>query len=206
VEGFALATLKQTIAMSVSANYAQSQYDFTPKHHKIADDGLPTGASLQTYAVHGYVLDSVRPFPPKNDEKVMLAPVPPGDWITDFRDKQYGGKWVFGAVQSELEELLTAIWECVPGVQIGMTWANSYFSPAADGTLPPPDKNVGGHALVACGYDDDEAYVEVANSWGTGWGYQPVGAASGGYCKIPYSYWTDYPDFVPDDLYAVETD
>ncbi|MDR2773202.1 MAG: C1 family peptidase [Tannerella sp.] len=41
-----------------------------------------------------------------------------------------------------------------------------------------------GHAMVICGYDDDEQLFIVRNSWGDGFGDK-------GYCYFPYSYITD---------------
>ncbi|QDV35877.1 C1 family peptidase [Tautonia plasticadhaerens] len=45
---------------------------------------------------------------------------------------------------------------------------------------------VGGHAVLAVGYDDDSARFLVRNSWGPGWGM-------GGYFTMPFAYLTD-PD------------
>ncbi|HEX5407946.1 MAG TPA: C1 family peptidase [Pseudonocardiaceae bacterium] len=43
---------------------------------------------------------------------------------------------------------------------------------------------VGGHAVLATGYDDSEQRFLVRNSWGTGWGKD-------GYFSIPYAYLTN---------------
>lgn len=40
---------------------------------------------------------------------------------------------------------------------------------------------IGGHAVMAAGYDDKSARFIVRNSWGSGWG-------AGGYCTMPYDY------------------
>jgi C1A family cysteine protease len=51
--------------------------------------------------------------------------------------------------------------------------------------LPTKGETVlGGHAVMACGYDDSTQRFLVRNSWGTGWGMQ-------GYFTIPYAYLTD---------------
>ena len=53
-----------------------------------------------------------------------------------------------------------------------------------DGVLWMPkagERSIGGHAVLACGYDDAEEMVLVRNSWGSGWGIQ-------GYFKMPYQY------------------
>ena len=51
--------------------------------------------------------------------------------------------------------------------------------------MPAPRESVlGGHAVLAVGYDDGQQRFIVRNSWGTGWGMQ-------GYFTIPYAYLTD---------------
>jgi C1A family cysteine protease len=55
---------------------------------------------------------------------------------------------------------------------------------AKTGTVPMPGKKeklLGGHAVLAVGYDDDSKRFIVRNSWGSGWGDK-------GYFTIPYAY------------------
>jgi C1A family cysteine protease len=57
---------------------------------------------------------------------------------------------------------------------------------AKTGIVPMPasdEKSVGGHAVMAVGYDDASREFLVRNSWGTDWGLN-------GYFKMPYSYLT----------------
>jgi len=79
----------------------------------------------------------------------------------------------------------------------GFTVYSSYTQAAATGKIPyptPGDKIVGGHAVVAVGYDDamkikntnsgavtTTGALLIRNSWGTGWG-------SAGYGWLPYEY------------------
>lgn len=46
------------------------------------------------------------------------------------------------------------------------------------------EQPIGGHAVVAVGYDDQEGRITVRNSWGGSWGM-------GGYFTMPYAYLTD---------------
>ncbi len=51
--------------------------------------------------------------------------------------------------------------------------------------LPQPDeKNLGGHAVCAVGYDDASSRFLVRNSWGADWGME-------GYFTMPYAYLDD---------------
>lgn len=57
---------------------------------------------------------------------------------------------------------------------------------AKTGIVPMPasdEKSIGGHAVMAVGYDDDSREFLVRNSWGTDWGLS-------GYFKMPYAYLT----------------
>ena len=50
--------------------------------------------------------------------------------------------------------------------------------------MPQPGEQVlGGHAVLAVGYDDSAQTFTVRNSWGTGWG-------QAGYFTLPYAYLT----------------
>jgi C1A family cysteine protease len=61
--------------------------------------------------------------------------------------------------------------------------------------LPEPsEKQLGGHAVMAVGYDDSAERVIVRNSWGTDWGIK-------GYFTMPYDYISD--DNLADDLWTL---
>jgi C1A family cysteine protease len=58
---------------------------------------------------------------------------------------------------------------------------------AASGVVPLPassEELLGGHAVLAVGYDDASQRFIVRNSWGAGWG-------QGGYFTMPYAYLGD---------------
>jgi len=49
-------------------------------------------------------------------------------------------------------------------------------------SMPTPNERaIGGHAVLAVGYDDSKQRFLVRNSWGSGWGM-------GGYFTLPYDY------------------
>jgi C1A family cysteine protease len=71
----------------------------------------------------------------------------------------------------------------------GFTVYDSFESQqvAQSGIVPMPaagESVLGGHAVVAVGYDDTQQRFIVRNSWGTGWGMK-------GYFTIPYAYLTE---------------
>jgi C1A family cysteine protease len=68
---------------------------------------------------------------------------------------------------------------------------------AQSGVVPMPqsgEKQLGGHAVLAVGYDDASQRFIVRNSWGTGWGMK-------GYFTIPYAYLTD--SNLADDFWTI---
>jgi len=69
---------------------------------------------------------------------------------------------------------------------LGFSVYESFESPAVarTGVAPMPaagEQLLGGHAVMACGYDDAAGRLLCRNSWGTGWGMD-------GYFTLPYGF------------------
>jgi C1A family cysteine protease len=86
---------------------------------------------------------------------------------------------------------------------VGFSVYESFESPevARTGVVPLPPRGeqlLGGHAVLAVGYDDSQQRFIMRNSWGDGWGMA-------GYFTMPYAYLTD-PGLASDfwAIYAVE--
>jgi len=61
--------------------------------------------------------------------------------------------------------------------------------------MPPADgAAIGGHAVLACGYDDQAQHFIVRNSWGADWG-------QAGYFTMPYAYLLD--SNLADDFWVI---
>lgn len=81
----------------------------------------------------------------------------------------------------------------------GFTVFESFESAAvaATGNVPMPGPNesiLGGHAVMAVGYNDEKQWFTVRNSWGADWGL-------GGYFHLPYAYLTNQD--LASDLWTI---
>jgi C1A family cysteine protease len=97
-----------------------------------------------------------------------------------------------------LNEMLACLAEGYPFV-FGFTVYESFESAevAKSGVVNMPqsgEKVVGGHAVVAVGYDNSAQRFIVRNSWGKAWGQQ-------GYFTIPFAYLEDRN--LSDDLWTI---
>jgi hypothetical protein len=86
-----------------------------------------------------------------------------------------------------IDQVYAAIVANGVGAYFGVNWQNSWRKPLAGGMLPRPDALAGGHALKACGFDQNMLCPDgtrgatlLQNSWGN-WGAR-------GFCWLPVSY------------------
>lgn len=96
-----------------------------------------------------------------------------------------------------LPQLLRAIRSCIAEGFPVIFGVNAYVNAVAQaqtsGVLPVPDGNdrfMGGHAVLAVGYDDARETICALNSLGDAWG-------AGGYMSMSYDYFTN-PDLTYD--------
>ncbi len=99
---------------------------------------------------------------------------------------------------SALDEMRSCLADGYPFV-FGFTVYESFESAtvARTGTVnmpKPGEKVLGGHAVMAVGYNDKQKRFLIRNSWGTGWGKQ-------GYFTMPYAYLDDRD--LSDDFWTI---
>lgn len=97
---------------------------------------------------------------------------------------------------NDLQDVKMAL-ACRNPVVLGIMLFSSFESRnvTRTGIVPMPNQNredfLGGHAVVAVGYDDNPGHIVIRNSWGSRWG-------DNGRCYIPYDF------FDPAEKLAVD--
>ncbi|HWC00005.1 MAG TPA: C1 family peptidase [Bryobacteraceae bacterium] len=126
-----------------------------------------------------------------------LGAPPETDWpydIQKFADKPSAKAYTdakqdlvssYSRIVQSLTQMQGCLAEGFPFV-VGFTVYESFESEnvAETGIVPMPSTGetvVGGHCVVAVGYNNAKRTFIVRNSWGTGWGMK-------GYCTMPYEY------------------
>lgn len=100
---------------------------------------------------------------------------------TDALNYQITAYYRLGSL-NELKHTLASGYPFVFGFSVYESFESAQV--ASSGIVPMPMPNerlLGGHAVMAVGYDDGKQQFIVRNSWGTTWGLQ-------GYCLMPYAY------------------
>ena len=90
------------------------------------------------------------------------------------------------SINQDLDYMRSCIAEGWPFI-FGFTVYESFEKIGSDGIMPMPaasESILGGHAVVAVGYDDNNKLFKIRNSWGDSWGAK-------GYFYMPYDYMTN---------------
>jgi C1A family cysteine protease len=160
------------------------------------DSGAMIRDGMKSVAKVGVCTEVTWPYDiPKFTEK------PPRTAYTEAKKHQ---ALVYRRVLGNLHQMQGCLAQGFPFV-FGFSVYESFMKPevAKTGLVPLPPRGeqlIGGHAVLAVGYDDKEQSFIVRNSWGSGWGMK-------GYCMMNYAYLTD-PSLARDfwAIYTVEPD
>jgi len=195
------------IAGAIQFNRAKhhQQPDFTPsrlfiyyneraKEHSIAADaGAQIRDGVKSVAKQGVCMEATWPYEPvEADPDTHLFPrhspprtKPP---VAAYHEAQHYKGVAYYRIQQSLAQMKGCLAEGFPFI-IGFTVYDSLYDAHGNPrtVLPMPsgaDNVIGGHAVLAVGYDDSKQLFTVRNSWGPE-------VQDGGYFYIPYAYLTD---------------
>lgn len=126
--------------------------------HRVPSHLLKEDDAVELY----YKATAIDPFPGQMPQEDTGTDVNSACHVA--RDKGLLVSWshVFG-----LDHFLGSLQ--LSGLLLGITWDQSMFDPDADGFVHPDGNGVGGHEIFVYGDNPDRQYVEILNSWGTGW-------------------------------------
>jgi C1A family cysteine protease len=169
--------------------HKQGTTEFTPSrlfiyyNERVMENTVPQDAGAQirdgikSVATLGASPESDWPY-----DIAKFAQKPPLQAYTDAKQDLVTS---YARVNQDLAQMQGCLADGYPFV-FGFTVYASFEGPeiAKNGimTMPAPgEKVVGGHCVVAVGYDDSQRMFIIRNSWGTGWGLK-------GYFMMPYEY------------------
>jgi C1A family cysteine protease len=160
------------------------------EHSVESDNGAQIRDGMKSINKNGVCPESLWPYEPK---KFSLRPAP-----SCYAEALNHQALSYHRVAQTLNQMKGCLMEGYPFV-FGFTVYESFESPAAakTGKINMPSKNesvIGGHAVVAVGYDDALKRFIVRNSWGPGWGLK-------GYFTMPYEYLLE--NNLSDDFWTI---
>lgn len=156
------------------------------------DSGAQIRDGVKSVSTQGVCAESEWPYDatPADANGQFPAGDPAAEKPTDqcYQDALKNTVNSYQRVIQNLDQLRGCLAEGYPFV-FGFTVYASFESQqvAETGVVPMPassEQVLGGHAVLAVGYDDSQQRFLVRNSWGTSWG-------QGGYFTMPYEYVTN---------------
>src|SRR5208337_5008241 len=85
-------------------------------------------------------------------------------------------------ILNQLKGCLASGYPFVFGFTVYESFESAQVAQTGHAPMPAPtEASIGGHAVIAVGYDDSQNWFIVRNSWGVGWGIK-------GYFMMPYAY------------------
>src|SRR5579859_1137838 len=146
-----------------------------------SDSGAQIRDGIKTVAKRGFCSEDLWPY----DDRAFTEKPPDRCYRAALKDRvsQY-----LRLDHTAVVQLLTCLASGYPFV-FGFSVYESFESPrvATTGVVQMPrmgERVLGGHAVVACGYDLKASRFTVRNSWGGRWGM-------GGYFTMPFDYLTN---------------
>jgi len=125
----------------------------------------------------------------QDEVQVVISETPSPSAIAQAK-KHRISRYASLSIENGLDELKLSLSKGLPFV-FGMMVPVGFFITPESGLMKMPTKDtkrMGGHAMIAVGFDEKHQHFIVRNSYGVDFG-------DGGYCYIPYEFFTScYPN------------
>lgn len=144
---------------------------------------------------YGMLPEQAFPFPvldPQQDPDTfqkLLTERPNSKLIAEAKKYRFSQGW---KTVDSVSAMRTSLAKGKP-VVFGIAVFSNISETGPDGLIPMPGPNdqfMGGHAVVAVGYDNTRRVIILRNSWGSGWG-------ENGYGYLPYDFFRGVVDQIP---------
>jgi len=125
----------------------------------------------------------------------QFAAKPPGSTYTAALRHQVLSYMRVSRILNQMKGCLSLGFPFVFGFTVYESFESPQVAKSGKLNMPKPDEQVvGGHAVMATGYDDKARRFIIRNSWGASWGLK-------GYFTMPYDYLLD--ENLSDDFWTI---
>ena len=148
----------------------------------LSDSGAYLRDGVKSLNKQGVCLEKEWRYSGSTSPRAKFKKQPPKECYESALDNQI---LYYERINEKLSDIRTCLADGFPFV-FGFSVYSSFMSDEVvqTGIMPMPEKDesmLGGHAVMAAGYDDERSLLLVRNSWGKNWGDK-------GYFWMPYEY------------------
>jgi C1A family cysteine protease len=160
------------------------------EHTVNSDNGAQIRDGMKVVAKQGTPPEADWPY-----DIAKFADKPPAVAYTDAAKNKVLSYQRVNRALSQFKGCLASGYPFVFGFTVYDSFESALVARTGHVPMPRPNEQVaGGHAVLAAGFDDQNQWFLVRNSWGPDWGLQ-------GYFTMPYSYLLD--ENLSDDFWTV---
>ena len=143
------------------------------------DNGAQIRDGIKSVATTGYCPEADWPYDPTE-----FAAAPPQTAFTDASQHKVVAYQRLARNINQMKGCLASGYPFVFGFSVYDSFETPEVAKSGHAPMPSPGETlIGGHAVVAVGFEDSNSWFLARNSWGTDWGMS-------GYFTLPYTYLT----------------
>jgi C1A family cysteine protease len=186
--------IKQKAAQASTPSRLFIYYNERVMGHTVASDsGAQIRDGVKSANKLGAPLETIWPYSDANPGPFQTKPSPPA--YADALKRLVTSYQRVARTLTQQKACLASGYPFVFGFSVYDSFESDEVAKTGDAPMPgPTEQLVGGHAVLAVGYDDGAQRFIVRNSWGPIWG-------KGGYFTLPYAYLLD--SNLSDDFWTI---